>query len=48
MLPIEALTGPEKILETAFSKLGAKHPEMNALNEKAFYRGLEIGKAAKK
>ena len=39
---------PEKILETAFSKLGAKHPEMNALNEKAFYKGLEIGKAAKK
>ena len=39
---------PEKILETAFSKLGAKHPEMNALNEKAFYRGMEIGKAAKK
>ena len=38
---------PEKILETAFNKLGAKHPEMNALNEKAFYRGLEIGKAAK-
>ena len=38
---------PEKVLETAFSKLGAKHPEMNALNEQAFRRGLEIGKAAK-
>ena len=39
---------PEKVLETAFSKLGAKHPEMNALNEQAFYRGMEIGKAARK
>ena len=39
---------PEKILETAFSKLGAKHPEMNKQKEKAFYKGLEIGKAAKK
>ena len=39
---------PEKILETTFRSLGAKHPEMNALNEKAFYKGLEIGKAAKK
>ena len=38
---------PEKILETAFSKLGAKHPEMNALNEQAFNRGLEIGRAAR-
>ncbi len=38
---------PEKILETAVHKLGAKHPEMNALNEQAFYKGLEIGKAAK-
>ncbi len=39
---------PEKVLETVFSKLGAKHPEMNAMNEKAFNRGLEIGKAARK
>ena len=38
---------PEKILETAFSKLGGKHPELNAMNEAAFNRGLEIGKAAK-
>jgi len=39
---------PEKVLETAFSKLGAKHPELNAMNEKAFYKGMEIGTAAKK
>lgn len=38
---------PEKILETAFKMLGAKHPELNEVNEKAFYKGLEIGKAAK-
>ena len=38
---------PEAILETAFHKLGAKHPELNALNEKAFYKGMELGKAAK-
>ena len=38
---------PEKILETAFSKLGAKHPEMNALNEQAFNKGLEIGRSAR-
>ncbi len=38
---------PEKVLETAFSKLGAKHPEMNALNEAAFKRGMAIGKAVK-
>ena len=38
---------PENILETAVHKLGAKHPEMNELNEKAFRKGLEIGKAAK-
>ena len=39
---------PEKILETAVHKLGAKHPELSAMNEQAFNRGLEIGKAAKK
>ena len=39
---------PEKILETAVHKLGAKHPELSAMNEQAFNRGLEIGRAAKK
>ena len=38
----------ENVLQTAFNKLGAKRPELNELNEKAFRRGLEIGKAAKK
>jgi len=38
---------PEKVLETAFKKLGSKRPEMNALNEAAFNRGMEIGKAVK-
>lgn len=37
----------DKILETAFKKLGAKHPEMNALNEQAFNKGMEIGLAAR-
>jgi 2-oxoglutarate ferredoxin oxidoreductase subunit gamma len=37
----------EKVLKTIFKKLGAKRPELNELNEKAFRRGLEIGKAAK-
>lgn len=36
----------ENVLQTAFKKLGAKRPELNPLNEKAFRRGLEIGKAA--
>jgi len=36
----------EKVLETAYKKLGAKRPELNALNKTAFERGLEIGKAA--
>ena len=36
----------QNVLETAFKKLGAKRPEMNPLNEAAFKRGLEIGKAA--
>ncbi len=39
---------PEKVLATAFKKLGAKRPQLNPLNEAAFNRGLEIGKAAVK
>lgn len=35
----------ENVLQTAFKKLGAKRPELNPLNEKAFRRGLELGKA---
>ena len=31
-----------------WDELGAKHPELSAMNEQAFNRGLEIGKAAKK
>lgn len=38
----------ENVLQTAFKKLGAKRPELNPLNEKAFRRGLEVGKAARK
>ncbi|NLC73145.1 MAG: pyruvate ferredoxin oxidoreductase [Ruminococcaceae bacterium] len=38
----------DNVLQTAFKKLGAKRPEMNPINEKAFNRGLAIGKAAKK
>lgn len=37
----------ENVLQTAFKKLGAKRPQLNPLNEQAFRRGLEIGKAAK-
>lgn len=37
----------EKVLETAFKKLGAKRPHLNPLNEAGFNKGLEIGKAAK-
>lgn len=37
----------ENVLQTAFKKLGAKRPELNPLNEAAFRRGLEIGRAAK-
>lgn len=37
----------DNVLQTAFKKLGAKRPELNPLNEAAFRRGLEIGKAAK-
>ena len=40
------LIPPEKVLETAYKKLGAKRPELNALNKAAFERGFEIGKAA--
>lgn len=36
---------PEEIvLQTIFDKLGAKHPEFNEQNEKAFRYGLEFGK----
>lgn len=41
------LLPPENVLQTAFKKLGAKRPELNPLNEAAFLRGLEIGRAAK-
>jgi 2-oxoglutarate ferredoxin oxidoreductase subunit gamma len=41
------LLPPEKVLATAFKKLGAKRPHLNPLNEAAFNRGLEIGKAAR-
>jgi len=40
------LIPPEKVLETAYKKLGAKRPELNALNKSAFDRGFELGKAA--
>jgi len=42
------LLPPEKVLQTAFNKLGAKRPHLNPLNEAAFNKGLEIGRAAKK
>ncbi|MBQ3076379.1 MAG: 2-oxoacid:acceptor oxidoreductase family protein, partial [Clostridia bacterium] len=41
------LLPPEKVLATAFKKLGAKRPHLNPINEAAFNRGMEIGKAAK-
>ncbi len=37
----------DNVLQTAFKKLGAKRPELNPINEAAFKRGLEIGRAAK-
>jgi len=37
----------ENVLQTAFKKLGAKRPELNPINEKAFRRGLEVGRAAR-
>lgn len=37
------LLPPEKVLSTAFKKLGAKRPQLNPLNEAAFRRGMEIG-----
>ena len=40
------LIPPEKVLETAYKKLGKKRPELNPLNKAAFERGLEIGRAA--
>lgn len=36
----------ENVLRTNFKKLGAKRPEMNPLNEKAFTIGLELGRKA--
>ena len=38
----------DNVLQTAFKKLGAKRPELNPLNEAAFRKGLEIGRAAKR
>ena len=38
---------PESVLEMARKKLGAKRPEMNPLNEKAFRCGFEVGKNAR-
>ena len=40
------LIAPEKVLATAFKKLGSKRPELNPLNEAAFNKGMELGKAA--
>ncbi len=37
----------ENVLQTAFNKLGAKRPELNPINEAAFRRGMEIGRAAR-
>lgn len=37
----------ENVLATARKKLGAKRPWLNELNEKAFYRGMEAGKAVR-
>ncbi|MDR1272807.1 MAG: 2-oxoacid:acceptor oxidoreductase family protein [Clostridiales Family XIII bacterium] len=34
----------ENVLQTIFKKLGAKHPEMNEMNEKAYSLGLEAGR----
>jgi 2-oxoglutarate ferredoxin oxidoreductase subunit gamma len=38
---------PDKVLATALKKIGAKRPELRALNEEAFNKGMEIGTAAK-
>jgi 2-oxoglutarate ferredoxin oxidoreductase subunit gamma len=40
------LMSAENVLQTIFKKLGAKHPELNELNEKAYARGLEAGRRA--
>lgn len=37
----------DNVLQTAFKKLGAKRPELNPTNEKAFNAGHAIGEAAK-
>ena len=36
----------DKILQYVLKKLGAKHPEFNEMNEKAYAAGIEIGKGA--
>lgn len=41
------LIDPERVLATAFKKLGSKRPELNPINEAAFRRGMEIGEKAK-
>ena len=38
---------PADVIGYVIDKLGAKRPEFNELNEKAFAAGMEIGKAAK-
>ena len=37
----------DNVIQTAFKKLGKKRPELNPINEAAFKKGLEYGKAAK-
>ncbi|MBR0374609.1 MAG: 2-oxoacid:acceptor oxidoreductase family protein [Mogibacterium sp.] len=39
---------PADVVEqTIFKKLGARHPEFNELNKKAFDKGLEVGRSYK-
>jgi len=38
---------PDKVLDAAHKTIGAKRPELRALNEEAFSKGLEIGAQAK-
>ena len=37
----------ENCVQTIFKKLGAKRPQLNPVNEAAFRKGVEIGRAAK-
>lgn len=37
----------EKVLEALRQTIGSRRPELSALNERAFHRGLEIGRAFK-